>query len=79
MEIIPGEKARQLNARIYRRYLSAAALADPQVGPVFAQFDDITVKLKPTLWTWWDMPELDALFFGGRISSAPAYVLPQDI
>jgi hypothetical protein len=49
------------------------------VGPVFAQFDDITVKLKPTLWTWWDMPELDALFFGGRISSAPAYVLPQDI
>jgi len=79
VEIIPGEKALQLNARIYRRYLSAAALADPQVGPVFAQFDDITVKLKPTLWTWWDMPELDALFFGGRISSTPAYVLPQDI
>jgi len=79
VEILPGEKARELNARIYRRYLSAAALADPQVGPVFAQFDDITVKLKPTLWTWWDMPELDALFFGGRIGSTPAYVLPQDI
>ncbi len=79
VEITPGEKARQLIARIYRRYLSAAALADPQVGPVFAALDDITVKLKPTLWAWWDLPELDALFFGGRIGSSPAYLLPQDI
>src|SRR3989442_5683919 len=51
VEIIPGEKARQLNARLYRRSLRAVVLACPPVGPVFAAVGDITVKLKPTLWT----------------------------
>ncbi len=79
VEIISGETAHEFNLRVHRRYLSAAAIADPQVGGVFAQFDDITLKLRPQLWTWWDMPELDALYFGGRFGSTPGYLLPQEV
>ena len=79
VEIISGEKSREYNQRILHRYLSAAAIGDPQVGGVFAQFDDITVKLRPKTWTWWDMPELDAMYFGGRFGSTPGYLLPQEV
>ena len=79
VEIISGEKSHELNLRVHRRYLSDAAIADPQVGGVFAQFDDITLKLRPRFWTWWDMPELDAMYFGGRFGSTPGYLLPQEI
>ncbi len=79
VEIISGEKSQELNKQVHRRYLSAAAIADPQVGGVFAQFDDITLKLQPRVWTWWDMPELDALYFGGRFGSTPGYILPQEL
>ena len=79
VEIIPGERSHELNARIYRRYLSAAAIVDPQVGGVFAKLDDITLKLRPRVWTWWDMPELDAMYFGGRFGSTPGYLLPQEL
>lgn len=79
VEIMSGEKVHQLNLQIYRRYLSAAAIADPQVGGVFRQLDDVTLKLQPRVWTWWDMPELDAMYFGGRFGSTPGYLLPQEI
>lgn len=79
VEVISGERVRELNLRIHRRYMSDAAIADPQVGGVFAQFDDITLKLSPCFWTWWDMPELDAMYFGGRFGSTPGYLLPQEI
>lgn len=79
VEVISGEKVRELNLRIHRRYMSDAAIADPQVGGVFAQFDDITLKLQPRFWTWWDMPELDAMYFGGRFGNTPGYLLPQEV
>lgn len=79
VEIISGEKANELNLRIHRRYMSAAAIADPQVGGVLAQFDDIALKLRPRLWTWWDMPELDAMYFGRRFGNTPGYLLPQEV
>ena len=37
VEVISGEKVRELNLRIHRRYMSDAAIADPQVGGVFAR------------------------------------------
>lgn len=79
VEVISGEKVRELNLRIHRRYMSDAAIADPQVGGVFAQFDDIALKLRPRVWTWWDMPELDAMYVGGRFGNTPGYLLPQEI
>lgn len=79
VEVLSGEEAQEWNARIHSRYLSAAALADPQVGPVFAAFDDVCVRLQPQVWTWWDMAELDAMVLGGRFASNPGYLLAQEL
>jgi hypothetical protein len=35
--------------------------------------------LSPETWTWWDMPELDVMYFGGRFGSTPGYLLPQEL
>ena len=34
-KILTSDLSRQKNAEVHRKYLSAAALADPKVGPVF--------------------------------------------
>ena len=79
VEVISGAAAKRINERIHRRYLSEAAVADPRVGQVFAQFDDISLKLQPQEWTWWDMAELDAMVLGGSMANNPSYLLPQEI
>src|SRR3984893_15349477 len=49
-ELISGEPSREINRRIHRRHMSAAALSDPHVGPVFESFDDVTIRLAPVSW-----------------------------
>ncbi len=78
VELIAGEQSQAINRRLHRRYLSAAAIADPGVGPVFAGFDDVTIRLTPASWTTWDMAALDAQAFGGRLGGTPGYLLPLD-
>jgi hypothetical protein len=58
--------------------MSAAAISDPHIGPVFAAFDDVTVRLTPESWFTWDMAVLDAQAFGGRLGATPGYLLPLD-
>jgi PPOX class probable F420-dependent enzyme len=77
-EILSGSASREMNRRIHGRYMSAAAMADPQIEPVFAAFDDVTIKLTPSSWTSWDMAVLDAQAFGGRLGKTPGYMLPLD-
>jgi len=48
-EVISGESSKQINARIHRRYMSEAAIADPRAGGTMAAMDDITLKLTPTV------------------------------
>lgn len=79
VEVISGASAKSINQKIHRRYLSEAAIADPRVGQVFAQFDDISLKLHPQVWTWWDMAELDAMVLGGSMASNPSYLLAQEM
>jgi len=31
-------------------------MSDPHIGPVFASFDDVTIRLTPVSWISWDMP-----------------------
>lgn len=76
-EILTGDIARELNEKIHRRYLSESALADPRVGPVFAAWDDITIRIMPTSVFTWDMRELDRAVLGGAMST-PGYLLPLD-
>ena len=78
LKIYPDElkKRDAIAQRIHRRYLSPAALADPQVGPIFAAFDDVAIRLTPSQWLWWSMGDADAAYFGGKISANPGYLLP---
>jgi len=76
VELISGGVSEEINRRLHRRYLSAAALSDPHVGPVFASFDDVTIRLTPVSWIAWDMAVLDAEALGGRLGGTPGYLLP---
>jgi PPOX class probable F420-dependent enzyme len=78
VELISGDLPRELNRRIRTRYMSPAAIADPHVEPVFASFDDVTLRLNPVSWTTWDMTVLDTQAFGGRLGNTPGYLLPLD-
>jgi hypothetical protein len=71
-----GDTSQKLNAEIHRKYLSAAAIADPRVGPVFAGWDDVTLKITPVTVISWDMREADAQVFGGSFRNNPTYLLP---
>jgi PPOX class probable F420-dependent enzyme len=77
-ELIFREPSREINRRIHQRYMSAAAISDPHVGPVFASFDDVTIRLTPVSWFTWDMAVLDAQALGGRLAANPGYLLPVD-
>jgi hypothetical protein len=50
--------------------MSAAAMSDPGIGPVFASFDDVTIRITPVSWIARDMATLDAQAFGGRLERA---------
>jgi general stress protein 26 len=77
-ELISGQPSAEMNRRVHSRYLSAAAMSDPGIEPVFASFDDVTIKIVPDSWTAWDMAALDAQAFDGRLGGTPGYLLPLD-
>jgi hypothetical protein len=58
--------------------MSTEAMSDSHIEPVFASFDDVTLRLTPVSWTSWDMAALDAQAFGGRLGGTPGYLLPLD-
>jgi PPOX class probable F420-dependent enzyme len=77
-QLVSGKQSQEINRRIHSRYMSSTALADPKVGPVFAGFDDVTIRIVPDSWISWDMAALDAQVFGGRLGNTPGYMLPPD-
>jgi len=76
VKTLTGDSSKSHNAQVHQKYLSAAALADAKVGPVFAAWDDITVQLTPTSVFSWDMRQADRQVFGGAFEKNPAYLLP---
>lgn len=75
-QILTDDSSRQRNAEIHRKYLSAAALADARVGPVFAALDDVAIQITPASVIAWDMRQIDRQFLGSAIQGNPAYILP---
>ena len=71
VELLRGDEAREINARIRRRYLTPEALGDERIEPVFAAADDVTIRLTPDEWRAWDSKDLDAAAFGGIIGATP--------
>ena len=76
VQILSGEASQRVNAEIHRKYLSAAAIADPRVGPVFAAWDDVTIQITPASVISWDMRVADTQVFGGAFKNNPTYLLP---
>ena len=74
--ILTGDASRQMNAKIYQKYLSAAAIADPKVGPVFAAWDNVTIEITPDSVIAWDLREADRQVFGSSLKNNPTYLLP---
>lgn len=75
-KILTGQASQQRGAEIHRKYMSAAAIADPKVGPVFVMFDDITIEITPTSVISWDMRVLDQQALGSAFANNPSYLLP---
>ncbi len=76
-EVITGAESRQINARLHRRYMSEAALADPRLRPLLIDMDDVTICLTPATWYEWDMSAFDDAVLGGAMKT-PGYLLPLD-
>lgn len=70
--IVDGDQARSIIAAIQERYLTSDALTDPAIGPGFAAADDIALCIRPTTWRCWAAADMDAQFFGGVLTAAPA-------
>lgn len=77
-ETITGETSKHLNLQIHRKYLSEAALADAKVGPVFAGWDDVTIRIVPRSVIAWDMREADKQVFGSAFAKNPTYLRALD-
>jgi PPOX class probable F420-dependent enzyme len=75
-QVLTGESSRKCNAEIHQKYLSQTALEDPKLGPVFAVWDDVTVRLTPASVIAWDMRQADQQVFGGAFKNNPGYLLP---
>jgi len=75
-QLLTGAESSKWGEKIHRKYLSDTALADPQVGPVFAAWDDVTIQITPLSVIAWDMREIDQLAFGGALRRNPGYLLP---
>jgi hypothetical protein len=73
-QTVSGETSKQLNLQIHRKYLSEAALADAKVGPVFAGWDDVTIRIVPNSVIAWDMRDADKQVFGSAFEKNPTYL-----
>lgn len=74
--LLTGAASDNWNAKVHRKYLSAAALTDPKVGSVFAQWDDVTIHIVASSVIAWDMREADRQVFGNAFRDNPEYLLP---
>jgi len=78
-EIIRGDRSKEINMRILRRYLTQAGLEDPRVGPVLAAASEVTIVLSPRTWRSFDLKPFDEQFFGGVLGQTPErWFLPLD-
>jgi hypothetical protein len=78
-EIIRGERSKEINAKILKRYVTKAALEDPRVGPVFGAAGEVTISLTPHSWQSWELKSLDDQYFGGILGQTPEkWFLPLD-
>lgn len=64
IELVEGDAALAINARIHRRYVTDAGMADPDLGGSLTAGDDLTLRLIPEHWQEWDLEP----YFGTKLS-----------
>ena len=64
IELVEGDAALEINARIHRRYVTDAGMADPDLGGSLTASDDLTLRLIPEHWQEWDLEP----YFGTKLS-----------
>jgi PPOX class probable F420-dependent enzyme len=77
-EIIRGERSSTINARLHDRYLTKAG--SQTIGPVLAEFDDVTIVITPQAWKSWNgTTMMDAILQRGITPTDPnEWFLPLD-
>ena len=56
-EVVRGPAARETNERVWRKYLTEAGLAYPEVGVAIRAHDDVTIRFRPSTWRTWGTDE----------------------
>jgi hypothetical protein len=51
--VVRGAEARELNERVWRKYLTTAGRAHPGLGERIAEHDDVTLRITPGPWRSW--------------------------
>ncbi len=62
--LVTGDDALRLNRRIHGRYLTDEGLQHRLLGQTIASSDDVTIKLRPGRWSYWNMRDFFGDFFG---------------
>jgi PPOX class probable F420-dependent enzyme len=77
-ELLRHAEARQWNRLVHEKYMSAAAMKDPRVGPVFDS-EDACVRITPEKVIAWDVRDFDNAAMGGALCGTPGYLLPLSV
>jgi PPOX class probable F420-dependent enzyme len=57
LTVVRGAGARELNERVWAKYLTPAGLAHPDVGESIRAHDDVTLRFTPRAWRTWGTDE----------------------
>lgn len=71
IELVSGDQALELNDEIHRRYVTDAGMADPALGGLLREGDDLTVRLIPDRLQSWDMEPVFGRLLGDAELARP--------
>ena len=71
VEVFTGDRAQEINRKVIERYLTKAALEDPNIGPGFEAAGEAVICLTPKTWQKYEFKSVDDAYFGGALGQAP--------